>query len=75
MAPPRPARPADGEPIGLDELLGLLRRQNLSALARFDSIAPELQERLGDNAFQNVREHIDNLRFSEAATALAFLQA
>jgi CheY-like chemotaxis protein len=64
---------ADGdalEPRALADLVDLLRQQSLSALDRFNAISPQLRRRLGKESFERVRDHIDNLRFSDAARAL-----
>ena len=58
------------EPRALTDLIELLRQQNLSAAARFKSISPQLYGLLGKETYELAREHIDNLRFRDAAEAL-----
>jgi len=58
------------EPRALTDLIELLRQQNLSAAARFMSISPQLHGLLGKETYDLAREHIDNLRFRDAADAL-----
>jgi hypothetical protein len=52
------------------DLIVLLRLQNLSAMDRFSSISRQLQCHLGKESYELVRDHVDNLRFSDAANAL-----
>jgi hypothetical protein len=68
----RAPRAADSAmpPQQLAELIESLREQSLSALYRFDAIAPHLKPLLGSASFEVVREHMENLRFMEAAKAL-----
>ena len=58
------------EPQALTDLVGLLRQQSLSAMDRFRSISPQLRRLLSTSSYELVRDHIDNLQFSDAATAL-----
>jgi PAS domain S-box-containing protein len=58
------------EPYALTELVDLLRRQSLSAVDRFSTLAPQLRLLLGKSTFETVRCHMDNLEFNDAATAL-----
>jgi len=58
------------EPRALPDLIALLRQQNLSAAARFMSISPQIYGLLGKETYELAREHIDNLRFRDAADAL-----
>ncbi len=64
--------PNDGEldPHDLADLIQLLRRQNLSAMARFKFLAPQIRSMLGTHAYSGVRDHIDSLRFEQAARLL-----
>jgi hypothetical protein len=55
------------QPGQLIELVRLLREQSLAALERFHSLAPPLRRHLGENRFEITRDHVDNLRFLEAA--------
>jgi hypothetical protein len=59
------------QPRQLIDLIQLLREQSLLALQRFDAIAQPLRRHLGDELFEITRDHIDNLRFMEAAKAIA----
>ena len=58
------------EPQHLAELIHSLRQQSLSALYRFDALSPQLRPFLGERPFDVVREHMDNLRFTEAVKVL-----
>ena len=76
-AEPQPELPPDD--TGLDRsllthLVMLLRQQNLSALARFEALSPQLRRRLGEGPYGVARDHVDNLRFHEAAESLASLE-
>jgi PAS domain S-box-containing protein len=57
-------------PRHLADLVEALRQHSLSALYRFDALAPELRSLLGDESFEAVREQLDNLKFVEAAKVL-----
>jgi len=67
-----PAQPgsAELEPQVLHDLVRLLRQQNLCALDRFSALSPQLRQLLGREVHELVRDHMDNLRFSEAASTL-----
>jgi hypothetical protein len=71
------AAPCDGElkASQLVDFIRILRLQSMSALNRFAPIAPQLRSLLGQDSFEIIREHMDNLRFVEAADALQQLQA
>ena len=58
------------EPQVLAALVDLLRRQSLSAKDRFNSLSPQLRRLLSTDSYKLVRDHIDNLQFSDAANAL-----
>jgi len=58
------------EPRAVADLVSLLRRQSMSAIERFSGLSPQLQRLLSKSSFERVREHIDNLQFSDAANAL-----
>jgi len=58
------------EPRALADLVDLLRQQSLSAMDRFRTISPQLRRHLSASSYELVRDHIDNLQFSDAATAL-----
>jgi PAS domain S-box-containing protein len=57
-------------PEQLAELVQSLREQSLSALDLFHAISPPLRHHLGEELFEITRDHLDNLRFLEAAQAL-----
>jgi PAS domain S-box-containing protein len=62
-----------GDPLGMDalaELVGLLRRQQLSAMDRFKALSPQLRSHLRGGDYERVEEHLDSLRFSDAADIL-----
>ncbi len=54
----------------LDGLVDLLRGQNLAAVTAFDMIAPQLRAKMGNEKFAVIRDHIDGLRFVDAAASL-----
>jgi hypothetical protein len=58
------------KPQQLLDLIQMLREQSLSALQCFAEISPALRRRLGERLFEIIRDHMDNLRFLEAAKAL-----
>jgi CheY-like chemotaxis protein len=58
------------EPHVLADFIGLLREQSLSAMNRFSSLSPQLRRVLSSASYDVVREHMDNLQFSDAADAL-----
>ncbi len=58
------------EPEDLAGLLGLLRQQSLTAVDRFGSLSPQLRRLLGKANFTEVSEHVDHLRFADAALAI-----
>jgi len=65
--------PASGprlEPQALADFVDLLRQQSLSAMDRFSSLSPQLRQLLSKGSYEAVREHIDNLQFTDAADAL-----
>ena len=70
--PKRRRSPSDGElePQVLADLVDLLRQQSLSAMDRFSAISPQLRRLLGKGSYELVRDHMDNLQFSDAADAL-----
>ena len=57
------------EPQALADFVGLLRQQSMSAMERFSELSPRLQRLLSKGSFDLVRQHIDNLQFSDAANA------
>jgi len=61
--------PADRQVVR--ELIDSLNRQSMSALEQFKQIAPELRHELGDPAYQQLRDQIENLQFQRAAQTLA----
>jgi HPt (histidine-containing phosphotransfer) domain-containing protein len=58
------------KPQDLTDLINLLREQSLAAVERFGSISPQLQRLLSKDSYELVRDHIDNLQFSDAAMTL-----
>jgi PAS domain S-box-containing protein len=58
------------EPEDLANLLGLLRQQSLTAVDRFGSLSPQLRRLLGKAPYLDVCEHIEHLRFGDAARAI-----
>jgi len=58
------------DPQVLANFVGLLRQQSMSAIERFTGLSPQLQRLLSKGSFELVRQHIDNLQFSDAANAL-----
>jgi hypothetical protein len=68
-----PCTPPGGdglEPKVLADFVDLLRQQSMSAMERFSCLSQQLQRRLSRGSFELVRDHIDNLRFSDAADVL-----
>ncbi len=62
-----------GDPLEMDalaELVGLLRQQKLSAMDRFKTLSPQLRGHLRQSEYERVEEHLDNLRFGDAADIL-----
>jgi PAS domain S-box-containing protein len=57
-------------PRHLSDLIEALRQHSLSALYRFDALAPQLRPLLGEKSFETVRELLDDLKFMEAAKVL-----
>ena len=73
QAPAMEAIAYGGEPLEMDalaELVGLLRRQQLSAMDRFKALSPQLRGHLLQAEYEQVEEHLGNLRFSDAADIL-----
>ncbi|MEO8635190.1 MAG: PAS domain S-box protein [Gemmatimonadales bacterium] len=64
---------AGGElvPGQLADLISLLRQQNLAAVDLLGALSPQLQQLLGLESYGVVRDHLDNLRFGDAADVLA----
>ena len=63
----------DGDPLemaALAELVDLLRQQKLSAMDRFKTLSPQLRGHLKLGDYERVEEHLDSLRFSDAADIL-----
>jgi PAS domain S-box-containing protein len=61
---------AELDPRELAELVTLLRQQSLGALDRFTALSAGLRASLGQPVYQQVREHVHNLRFADAVQAL-----
>jgi CheY-like chemotaxis protein len=57
-------------PQHLADLIHALREQSLSALGGFADLSTQLRQHLGRESFESLREHVENLRFVEAAAAL-----
>jgi CheY-like chemotaxis protein len=72
---PAPALDQESEARLLADLVELLREQNLSALDRFRSFSPQLRRLLGKDSYELVRGYIDNLKFDDAAKALAGIRS
>jgi signal transduction histidine kinase/CheY-like chemotaxis protein len=51
-------------------LAALLKQQHVSAIERFEALAPSLRARLGDERFEQLREHVAQLQFAAAASLL-----
>ena len=68
----RPAISDDDEldPMLLLELVTLLRQHNLAATDRFADIGSQLRRRLGQESYALVRDHMTELRFTDAAKVL-----
>ncbi len=56
--------------LPLAELVELLRQQSLSASDRFSLMSPQLRRVFSKDSYDRIGEHIDNLRFSDAADGL-----
>lgn len=68
--------PAPGLDHGrVQTLLALLRTQSMDALEALQAMAPQLRSALGKDAYIQVREQVDELRFADAARSLASLTA
>ena len=67
-----PAVPLEVEldPRLLADLVKLLRDQSLLALDHFKSLSPQLRGHLGKDSYDLVHDHVDNLRFTDAAQML-----
>jgi CheY-like chemotaxis protein len=57
-------------PDTLADLVGSLRQQRLSAMDRFKALSPQLRAHLRQGEFERVEDHLDNLRFNDAADIL-----
>jgi len=55
----------------ITRLLRQLRYNDLAALDHFERLAPALRARMGELPWRSMRDHINNLRFDEAAALLA----
>ncbi len=58
------------DPQKVVDLIEALHQRSLSALDGFTTIASQLRRILGAELFESLRDHIDNLRFVEAAAVL-----
>ena len=73
QAPVEEAMVQGGDPLEMDalaELVDLLRQQRLSAMDRFKALSPQLCGYLGQGDYKRVQEHLDGLRFGDAADML-----
>ena len=73
QAPAQEAPVQGGDPIEQDslaELVGLLRQQRLSAMDRFKALSPQLRGHLRQGDYERVEEHLESLRFGDAADIL-----
>jgi len=73
QAPVADAMEQGGDPLEMDalaELVGLLRQQRLSAMDRFKALSPQLRGHLRQGEYERVEEHLDSLRFGDAADIL-----
>ena len=73
QAPAEEVQQQGGDPIemsALAELVGLLRQQKLSAMDRFKTLSSQLRGHLRQGEYERVEDHLDNLRFSDAADIL-----
>jgi PAS domain S-box-containing protein len=60
----------DLRPQIVDDLVQLLRLQNLSAIGRFSSLSPQLQRIMGTESYKVARKQIDDFQFSDAANTI-----
>ena len=70
---PADEAPAPGVPLdmgALAELVGLLRQQRLSAMDCFKALSPQLRGHLRQGEYERVEDHLDSLRFGDAADIL-----
>ncbi|MDH3459891.1 MAG: PAS domain S-box protein [Burkholderiaceae bacterium] len=58
------------DPQQLITLEAMLNEQNLGALEQFKELAPHLRQKLGRDAFADIRDQVNNLQFAEAADSL-----
>jgi len=58
------------EPTAVAELVTALNRHHFSATSKFSLLSPQLRHHLSLESFDLVRDHIENLRFREAAQML-----
>ena len=73
QAPAEEVLQQGGDPLemsALAELVGLLRQQKLSAMDRFKTLSSQLRGHLRQGEYERVEDHLDNLRFSDAADIL-----
>ena len=65
--PPAEAAPQPLQPAAIDALHQLLQACDLAALHSMERLAPALRQQLGEKRFAQLRAHVDELAFSEAA--------
>jgi len=73
QAPVDEALVEGGDPLEMDalaELVDLLRQQRLSAMDCFKALSPQLRGHLRQVEYERLEEHLDNLRFGDAADIL-----
>ena len=58
------------DPRDVTELIKLLRQQSMSAMKKFVALSPGLEQLLGTRAHKRMCDHVENLRFSDAAQLL-----
>ena len=71
-AHPLPSASEGGvEPQAVEQLIELLRKQNLSATTQFVALAPDLANLTGARGYELLCDHMENLQFGAAAELLA----
>ena len=70
-APEAPSEAARMTSTSLEALVGALRAQDFGALDQFQALSASLRRAMDDGTYGRVREHIDQLRFAQAAELLA----
>jgi HPt (histidine-containing phosphotransfer) domain-containing protein len=65
-----PMSPEAPTPDVIKELGLLLRQQSLAAADRFRALSPQLRKLMGEELYERMRRHVDNLQFDEASNDL-----